>query len=294
MDTLFAVGQHGKHRVAVVFGLKKIEPGMQGTVGVPKRKDGEVGEALGAVHVSVEAAVLTVYVLEDMRCNQAVVERGVEGGFILGGQKGALDFLEFGEPAGLGLGFCRFKGLGFCAQVGQGAGGRNAADGKDDLQGDFVGSKGEFGPNRFSRHFREVVELLEASVEAAVGRLVVLSVPVASNGLVKRSRKVDVAVARPTGHMPVARNQRVVFHAETGPKNLPVVAVDAIHQVEQKGSAIRSGEGVAVESRVGAGAEFGQRARTLQPHPVIARLRGLRLLVEGFKVARGGILSIAR
>ncbi len=45
---------------------------------------------------------------------------------------------------------------------------------------------------------------------------------------------------------------------------------------------------------MGAGAEFGQRARTLQLHTIVAGLRRLRLLVKRFKVARGGILSIAR
>ncbi len=83
VDTLFAVGQHGKHRVAVVFGLKEIEPWMQGAVSVPEREDGEVGEALCAVHVSVEAAVLAAYVLEDMWRDQAVIQSGVEGGLVV-------------------------------------------------------------------------------------------------------------------------------------------------------------------------------------------------------------------
>ena len=85
VHALFAVRQHGEDGVAVVFGLKEVEPRMQSAVGVPERKDGEVGEAFGAVHVSVEAAVLAVYVLEDMRCNQAVVKRGVEGGLVVRG-----------------------------------------------------------------------------------------------------------------------------------------------------------------------------------------------------------------
>ena len=93
--------------------------------------------------------------------------------------------------------------------------------------------------------------------------------------------------------MAVARNQGVIFHAEAGPEDLAVVAVDAIHQIEQEGSAICSGVGVAVESRVGAGAEFGQRARTFQLHAVIAWLSGLCFLVKSFEVARSGILPIS-
>ena len=95
VHTLFAVRQHGEDSVAVVFGLKEIEPRVQRAVGVPEREDGEVGEALGAVHVSIEPAVLAVYVLEDMGRNQAVVQRGVKGGFVFGRQEGAFNLAEF-------------------------------------------------------------------------------------------------------------------------------------------------------------------------------------------------------
>ena len=74
MDALLAMLEHGLHHVGVALGLQHIEQGMEGTIGVPKREDGVVGEAFGLMDVMVDAAVLSVHIHIDGGIDHGVIE----------------------------------------------------------------------------------------------------------------------------------------------------------------------------------------------------------------------------
>ena len=80
--------EHGVHQVRHNFGVDDCEQWAQGSIGVPQRERGVVGEALGSVNHVVDAAILPVDVAECRRSNHGVIERGVEhalGSGVVGG-----------------------------------------------------------------------------------------------------------------------------------------------------------------------------------------------------------------
>ena len=83
IDALVVMGQHRVDHVGVALGLNQGEQRMLGAIGVPERKDRVVGEALGAMDVLVEAAILPGHVLVEVRRRKGMVHGRVEGLLVL-------------------------------------------------------------------------------------------------------------------------------------------------------------------------------------------------------------------
>ena len=83
MNALLLVSNHRLYHIGVATGLEQSEQRMFCTVGVPKREDGIVGEAIGLMYVSVESAILAVYIHVDRGVDHGVVERGVKHGHLV-------------------------------------------------------------------------------------------------------------------------------------------------------------------------------------------------------------------
>ena len=83
LNALVVVCEHRVGYVGLHVGLHEVEQRMKRTVCVPERQGGEVGEAFGLVDALVEAAIVAVGVLEDEGVEECVVNRCVEGLFLL-------------------------------------------------------------------------------------------------------------------------------------------------------------------------------------------------------------------
>ena len=83
MYALLIMFQHRLHEVGIALRLQHVHQRMEGTVGVPKREHGVVGEAVGMVYVVVETAVVAVDVHVDRRIYHGVIQRSVKHSLLI-------------------------------------------------------------------------------------------------------------------------------------------------------------------------------------------------------------------
>jgi hypothetical protein len=103
-------------------------------------------------------------------------------------------------------------------------------------------------------HLREVLRLIELPPEAAVlrgARIRLLAI--VRYALAERYCEVHRARAAPAIGLPIARDQRVVLHANEGPHVLVRMVVDAVDQIEDHVHTVAAGEFIAVHPYTGGG-----------------------------------------
>ena len=266
-------------------------------VGVPDREDGVVVEVAGTVYVPVHAPVLPVHVHIDRRVDHRVVERRVEHR-LLAVRSLAVDDRQLAFPgvAGLLAQCLERLSAGLCPQVLQGSLGRDCRE--RHLHRQFVARRRLFVEVEVSHHAAprdvgEVVVAVEFPPESHVVLLLPVAVAVAAHGFRERDGKVGVVRAGPSVGDAVARQQRVVLHAQRRPQHLPVVVVDAVQQVHDDALSLTLRVCVAVDARARRGCQLRPDA-VAQCHLVVARARLLRVVSEALPVAPVGILFRAR
>ena len=81
LGALVVVFEHGVGKVRLKGLVDQVQQGMEGSVGVPERESGVVGEAFGSFHSAVVGAETAVYILEEEGVLGGAVNAGVEGLF---------------------------------------------------------------------------------------------------------------------------------------------------------------------------------------------------------------------